>query len=100
MVLMTRGGGCDGSLSAWQNRRLAAAASRTAASRKSIVAPVESINTNGPSLGYLKMTGRLALFAIVSGYQPTPPNLQHIRSSDRRCPCARGLPRIREGLPQ
>ena len=43
MVLMTRGGGCDGSLSAWQNRRLAAAASRTAASRKSIVAPVESM---------------------------------------------------------
>src|ERR1019366_2241218 len=38
---MTRGCGCDGSLRAMRNRRLAAAASRNADSRKSMVAPVE-----------------------------------------------------------
>jgi hypothetical protein len=37
---MTRGWGCDGSLRALRNRRLAAAASRNADSRKSMVAPV------------------------------------------------------------
>ena len=41
-MLMTRGWGCDESLRALRNRRLAAAASRNADSKKSMVAPVES----------------------------------------------------------
>ena len=41
--MMTRGWRCDGSLRALRNKRLAAAASRNADSRKSMVAPVESM---------------------------------------------------------
>ena len=40
---MTRGCGCDGSVSALRNRRLAVAASRKPESTKLIVAPVESM---------------------------------------------------------
>jgi hypothetical protein len=42
-VLITRGWGWDRSLSALRNRRLAASASRNADSRKSMVAPLESM---------------------------------------------------------
>ena len=42
-VLMTRGCGWEGLLSALRNSRLAASASRNTESRKSIVAPVESM---------------------------------------------------------
>ena len=40
---MTRGWGCDRSLNALRNSRLAAAASWNADSKKSIVAPVKSM---------------------------------------------------------
>jgi hypothetical protein len=42
-VLMTRGCGCERALRALRNNRLAASASRKAESRKSMVAPAESI---------------------------------------------------------
>ena len=42
-VLITRGWGWDRSLSALRNRRLAASASRNADSKKSMVAPLESM---------------------------------------------------------
>src|ERR1022692_3802924 len=54
-VLITRGWGWDRSLSALRNRRLAASASRNADSRKSMVAPLESMadtnSTSDPSRG-------------------------------------------------
>src|ERR1019366_7543905 len=85
---MTRGCGCDGSLRAMRNRRLAAAASRNADSRKSMVAPVELMARlevtptaldsnicliNAPGfVGRLKMTPQsLFQFGTVS-LHPTP----------------------------
>jgi hypothetical protein len=37
--------------------------------------------SSGAVCRHLKIAGRVACFTIVSDYQPTPPNLQHIRKT-------------------
>ena len=76
-VLMTRGCGCDWSLRALRNSRLAASASRKADNRKSIVAPAESTTRQIAPAAFDLKVGLVNAPRLVGGLEmPSYPQFQ------------------------